>query len=354
MVEMLDCTGQVVTKAPQTIAAYDDRVQLLRVMADREALAGSDILDVIDWFCNQHHRWAASTVRQYRAALCQELDRAQIHPSRRPIFEARLSKGPEPKIGGPRKTSGKKRKSLPQDQFITLIDALADSGKSDDLLIRGFLVFGAALFLRPVEYIQARVNGTTLIVQNAKATNGRANGSWRSREIGPMGSKAIMALKVFLTKLREADAQTGCQKKVHNRLAARLARLCKALGIARVSLYTLRHVGMATAKSWMSPLEVAAAAGHATSRTATSHYARRRTGWGLKMAGRPSPTSIAAVTDSPKAFRSGSRLPAVTTTQDRSHNWVIAEPIDSQSYWLASEVPAVFIEVEEPSQMFVP
>lgn len=86
MVEMLDCTGQVVTKAPQTIAAYDDRVHLLRVMADREALAGSDILDVIDWFCNQHHRWAASTVRQYRAALCQELDRAQIHPSRRPIF----------------------------------------------------------------------------------------------------------------------------------------------------------------------------------------------------------------------------------------------------------------------------
>lgn len=311
--DKLDCTGQVVTKTPQTIAAYSDRFHLLRVMADREALAGSDILDVIDWFCNQHHRWAASTVRQYRAALCQELARTQIHPSRRPIFEARLSKGPEPKVGGQRHTSAKKRKSLPQDQFMTLIDALADSGKSDDLLIRGFLVFGAALFLRPVEYVQARVNGSTLIVKNAKATNGRANGASRDRDIGPMGMKAIATLKVFLAKLREAVLQTGCQKKVHNRLAARLARLCKAQGIARVSLYTLRHVGMATAKTWMSPIEVAAAAGHATSRTATSHYARRRTGWGLEMAGRPSPASIAAVTDSPKAFRSDFRLPIAAT-----------------------------------------
>lgn len=354
MARNVDCTGKVVTKTPETIAAYDDRFHLLQVMADREALAGSDILDVIDWFCNQHHRWAASTVRQYRAALCQELDRTQIHPSRRPIFEARLSKGPEPKVGGPRKTSGKKRKSLPQDQFMTLIDALAESGKSDDLLIRGFLVFGAALFLRPVEYLGARVNGTTLIVQNAKATNGRANGSSRSRDIGPMGLKAIATLRTFLTKLREALAQAGCQKKLYNRLAARLARLCKVLGIARVSLYTLRHVGMATAKTWMSPIEVAAAAGHATSRTATCHYARRRTGWVLKMAGRPSPASIAAVTDSRKAFRLDSRLLAVTTAQDRNHNRMIAEPVDSQFCWSASEAPAVFAEIEEPSQMFAP
>src|SRR5690606_24510420 len=88
------------------------------------------------------------------------------------------------------------------------------------------------------------------------------------------------------------------------RLAARLARVCKTLGIPRVSFYTLRHVGMATAKSWMTPLEVAAAAGHGSVRTAMSHYAKRRSGWvGLKLAGKPTAASIARVRGRPKLFR---------------------------------------------------
>jgi hypothetical protein len=62
---------------------------------------------------------------------------------------------------------------------------------------------------------------------------------------------------------------------------------------------------MANAKSWMSPEEVAAAAGHKTTATATSHYAKRRTGWRIKPAGiaRPSAEDVAKVVRSPKVSR---------------------------------------------------
>jgi integrase len=119
-----------------------------------------------------------------------------------------------------------------------------------------------------------------------------------------MGKKAIAALVKFLERLRTAVQEAGAWKKLHNRLASRLARICKCLGIARVSLYTLRHVGMATAKSWMAPEEVAASAGHASVHTAMTHYAKRRTGWvGLRLAGRPSPASVARVRGAAQVFR---------------------------------------------------
>ncbi len=46
---------------------------------------------------------------------------------------------------------------------------------------------------------------------------------------------------------------------------------CKKIGIKRVALYTTRHIGMANGKSWMSPPELAAAARHKTTVTATAH-----------------------------------------------------------------------------------
>ncbi|WP_127754458.1 hypothetical protein [Devosia sp. 1566] len=299
-----DCTGRIASRSEQTIAAYRQRVHDLRLMAEREDRAGGDMLELTGWFCAQDERWSPSTVRQYRAAILMALETLPFHPTARTLLVERLRRGPLPTNSGPRKTSAKKRKSLPIAQFTRLEQFLHDSGRSDDKLIRGFLVFGAALFLRPVEYLNARVEGMMLMVQNAKATNGRGNGEERARDLQSMGKKAIAALVKFVERLRTAVQEAGAWKKLHNRLASRLARICKCLGIARVSLYTLRHVGMATAKSWMAPEEVAASAGHASVHTAMTHYAKRRTGWvGLRLAGRPSPASVARVRGAAQVFR---------------------------------------------------
>ena len=63
---------------------------------------------------------------------------------------------------------------------------------------------------------------------------------------------------------------------------------------------------MANAKAWMSPAEVAASAGHKTTATSTSHYAKRRSGWGsdIKRVARPSAEDVKKVIRSPKTSRS--------------------------------------------------
>lgn len=304
MRKMIDCTGRSVTRTDETIAAYQARADKLLLMAKRETPAIDDLGGLIAWFAAQHDRWAPSTVRQYRAALVHALETRALDALDKDLLNGQVHAGPAPKTKGPKRSSARKRKSLKREEFIRLGEFLGHSGQPDDLLIHGFVVFGAALFLRPVEYLNALVEGTMLIVLNAKATNGRGNGAQRERNLAGMEPKAVAALKTFLVRLRNALRDTGNWTTLRDRLAARLARICTRLKIARVSFYTLRHTGMATAKSWMSPVEVAAAAGHAAVRTATSHYAKRRTGWvGLKLAGKPSSASIARVRGQPKLFR---------------------------------------------------
>lgn len=299
-----DCTGRIASRTRKTTADYRKRYRNLRLMAEREERAGGDIADVIGWFCSQNDRWSDSTVRQYKAAIRCELESAAMLTEVRAGLEARLGAGPKPMTSGPKRTSARKRKSLSVDELLKLDRHLKLSAGRDNWLLRCFLGFGVALFLRPVEFLSARVEGTTLIVENAKATNGRANGKHRKRDISAMGVHNIANLQLFLRRLRKAATAPGGWTKLHERLASRLARACEVVDIDRVSLYTLRHVGMASAKTWMEPHEVAAAAGHGSVRTATSHYAKRRTGWrGLRLAGRPLPESIANVRGIAKCFR---------------------------------------------------
>lgn len=152
--------------------------------------------------------------------------------------------------------------------------------------------------------MQAWIQGHTLYVKNAKATNGRGNGAYRAHDLQMLDKGRIAELDLFLQKLRKAAESSGGWPVLLRRLAARLARVYRELNIRRVSLYTLRHVGMATAKLHLEAREVAAAAGHASVTTATSHYAKRRSGWRrLKVVCRPTRDSVARVRGAEKYFR---------------------------------------------------
>lgn len=298
-----DCTCRNVTRTAETEADYARRFLALQQAAWRD---GYDvgIGQVIAWFGLQHSRWAESTVRQYRAAIHYVVERDMPDDTNRAVLVERLNESPIPKTGGSKQTSARKRKSLKRDEFLVLMRHLEGSHRADDQLIRGLLAYGVALFLRPVEYLGAYAVGSILFVPNAKATNGRANGEIRERSLDNMTPKAKASLVKFLGHFAESAAASESWKKFHNRLSSRLARICAGLRIRRVSFYTLRHVGMATAKSWMTPQEVAAAAGHASIRTATSHYAKKRSGWhGLKLAGKPSAASMARVRGEAKIFQ---------------------------------------------------
>jgi hypothetical protein len=300
----VDGTGRPVSKSLATIEAY--RVRLPQ-LARKAGVQPHDHAGVVNWFVTQDDTWSASTISQYRAAIIQAIE-DNLANSRAEYVEHLLiwlAAGPSARVGGPRRTSARKRKSIPRPEFVRLIQYLTAGRKPYDILIARILTHNVRLFLRKVEWQTADVQSGFLVIQNAKATNGRTFGPERRRDLSNYGSDGITDLRDLLATLTDLASTAEEFKKLWGRLASRLARVCKQVGVKRVAPYTTRHVGMANAKSWMSPAEVAASAGHKTTATATSHYARRRTGWGanVERVAAPSPADVEKVIGSPKSTR---------------------------------------------------
>lgn len=303
-----DCTGRSASRTSATEAAYAKRFLALAKLATLE-YGESRIENVVVWFTRQHKRWKESTVRQYRAVIRRHVEILVGKGTTHEQLIAQLYAGPAPACDGPKRTSAKKRRTLEQTEHQALLRHLAAGKHADDMLISGFVYFGPKIFLRPSEYRGAWMDGELLHVPNAKATNGRANGLVREGR-PDLSDQERNALNGFLERLNAAAFKAESWNKLIDRLSARLARICKSIGIRRVSFYTLRHVGMAIAKNNLSAREVAAAAGHASVRTATSHYARKQTGWkGVKATFRPLPRSVALVQGDFKNFQPGLRAP---------------------------------------------
>jgi hypothetical protein len=338
-----DCTGRSVSRSAATITAYRKRYHLLVKCAARELgrqLASFD--DVVLWFLAQSERWSRSTVSQYRGSLSQAVrDLAAeglLKAPRVQSLDDLLQSGPTPRTGGKPRTSARKVKSVPRAEFGRLLDHLLHGKHPDDPVAARFLSHNTLVFLRPCEFATAKVVGETLYVRNAKVTNGRSFGSERARDLAPLGEKGIADLKYLFAEMSARADACGGFKKYWSRLASRIARACAALKIKRVSLYTTRHIGIATAKAWMSAEEVAASAGHRTTRTATSHYASRRTGWGTKMrAGRPRVADVEKVIRSEKASRAENlaylarkrtlaSLPALPLVSETTQDAEISQP----------------------------
>src|SRR5260364_48969 len=145
-----------------------------------------------------------------------------------------------------------------------------------------WLAAAAVTGLRPCEWRTAQLNedATQLIVQNAKATNGRANGASRTIAIRPEDAASIQA---HLASIHELLARGYPFAHIHQCCSIALNRACKALWgtdpAKRYALYSARHQFAANAKATTSQQEVARLIGHHSIRTARRHYAPRRSAW---------------------------------------------------------------------------
>jgi hypothetical protein len=299
---MRDATGREVSRTEGTVASYRARY---RRLFDAAGVERDDCARAVDWFAAQDNRWAPATISQYRAALRQAIEDSGSTLAELESLARRLTEGPRARQSGSPRTSARKRRSIPRREFRRLIRWLIARPHPDDRLAARLLSHNVLLFLRPVEWQTTAVEDGFLIIRNAKATNGRAIGSERRRDLSDYGDDGAKDLRDLLVILSTRAAAAGGYGRLWARLASRIARACEQVEIKRVALYTTRHVGMANAKSWMSPEEVAASAGHKTTATATSHYAKRRTGWGseAKRVARPSAEDVEKVIRSPKASR---------------------------------------------------
>ncbi|MGY4458767.1 hypothetical protein [Bradyrhizobium sp. LB13.1] len=169
---------------------------------------------------------------------------------------------------------------------------LAGGLDDTDTVLSLMVALGPYLGLRPCEWLNTTILGNKMVVANAKSTNGRSAGKTRTilldnvpEGIEHLVEQLIVGLRRLFDKLEEN------WRRLLGRLGERLARVCARLSIRRWSLYTTRHVAMANWKrAGFGAAEIAALAGHISTKTARNHYAGGRHGWTAKFAcARPDP-----------------------------------------------------------------
>ncbi|CCD28826.1 Phage integrase family protein [Candidatus Glomeribacter gigasporarum BEG34] len=283
----------VQTRTQSTVEHYLKRAhQLLARIADEMQLpedAYPPPDEVVRYMEQRAHQWKWATFRQYQASLVYRYAR-EYEKNGDPLF-AKTAQAlrvlshktcqPAHVIGH---TSSRKRKGIPQRDFEALVARLSNPKQNSDYAKRTALWLAAAAVtgLRPCEWRTAQLNedATQLIVQNAKATNGRANGASRTIAIRPEDAASIQA---HLASIHELLARGYPFAHIHQCCSIALNRACKALWgtdpAKRYALYSARHQFAANAKATTSQQEVARLLGHHSIRTARRHYAPRRSAW---------------------------------------------------------------------------
>lgn len=194
-------------------------------------------------------------------------------------------------------TSSKKSKKVSREDIDRLIGHLRKQ-KSRRLAIQTFAFISATLItgLRPSEWrgseLDQEPDGTwRLRVRNAKATNGRGNGSTRTLRLLDVTDNDLMVIRGMTAIAAAVDLEPGGYAAWQARLRHYLYRATRSALGKRAnypSLYTFRHQFAADAKASRSREEVAALMGHSSAATAGRNYAKRRqAGGSIRVAADP-------------------------------------------------------------------
>ena len=236
-----------------------------------------------------------STVRQYRSAFVHVWELRGRDDLIDAVQDCAGEKQVEPR------TSAKKLKTFRHEDLMKLVESLVNAG---ELLAAAWMRGGFVTGLRPCEWQRSRLVGNQLIVQNAKATNGRVHSNERIVLISDF--RELHNIDALCHQLAGQDFE---KKRRH--VARAIGKHAKTLwprAKKLPTLYSARHGFSAEAKAIFSREEVAALMGHASIETAGRHYARRRIARGfLKV--RPTSADVAAVISiSKKPVRGGPKM----------------------------------------------
>lgn len=287
-------TAPAPTRKPETEIAYTVGGQLLLDRAMRLHPTSNDPIEAFTQLCSDL-KWIlrSSTTRTYKAQLIKrieiEVDGGRCEPERAVEGINCISGLLEQRRGKPAaRTSRLKCKETTREE-VQLISAdllrRINVNKADDVdyALRLFIECAPRFGLRPCEWERVRLVGKTLIVLNAKHSNHRASGAVRHISLERTPELLIQGIRGLISAVGALIEIHGSWEKTRGILAERLARICKRLGLVRISLYSLRHAAIASWKrAKLSRVEIAAMAGHISIKTASRHYARSKHGWDPK------------------------------------------------------------------------
>ncbi len=194
--------------------------------------------------------------------------------------------------------------------------------KEQALLNRNIHTVMAALFvlvanhsgLRPIELIGAQLDGTMLTVHTAKTGSGIEH--LRTQDLSELHSDVILAVELMI-QLMPPFINRRAFARWRNRLREALRRACLRGNIRELSLYSFRHVAIATwTRAGLGPREIARLAGHFSVTTARRHYAGGAVGHVRKAIAKPAgnPASASQLKNDPASVRSEPHAAGASTT----------------------------------------
>lgn len=297
---MIDACGHSPTRTHETMLAYARVYDRLCRQAGAESISdsASRLRAVIAWWTTRDGAWSPATIRLYRAAIRASAATLSSSPDWQAADDAGLncltSQAPTPRPRtARRRTSARKRKTVSRNDLDRVAKRAKRSGTRTGVLLASMLRFGALIGLRPSEWANARVNEGVLSIRSAKVSNGRGI-TVREIALDKLGEPFVDKLRQFLDDLEHEIREVGWPR-LYRRIAKRLYRICKALKVRPICLYSIRHQALANGKTALDRVDVAALAGHVSVRTAATHYARRRSGWCVSVVLLPTPATRAAV-----------------------------------------------------------
>jgi len=281
------------TRTANTVQSYLKRAEnLLARIADELDLpedAFPPPAEAVAFMRRNASQWKWSTFRQYQASLVCRYETEAERTGNQLFLEtaeeirslAHSDCKPASAVG---QTSSRKRKGIRLADYDLLIPNLSSPVRGGEFSKRTalWLMAAVATGLRPREWEHAELDEAQgmLHARNAKATNGRGTGVVRSV---PVATEDVTVVRAHLQSIRELKEKGYSWLQIHAHCSVALNRACKSLWgndpTKRYALYSARHQFSANSKAIHTPEEVAALLGHASVRTARTHYAPRRSAW---------------------------------------------------------------------------
>jgi hypothetical protein len=294
------------TQTPDTRKAYGRRCQQLAAAAQRKIAATTgqplQVVDVtptmlVDYVIGKKGDYAANSWRLVRRSVTWKLeetasrvDAATANEIMAAIARLRDEKA-NPDDDRKPVTSRTKAKTLTEDDETKITrEVLARRAKRARDLVR-YLKVGRLTGLRPCEWAKAQLlesdrpgYGWMLVVGNAKCTNGRTHGPFRTLYWVDLPPHAVRTIRYWITIAQQTDYDTRL-----NTIGRLLWDVTRKLWPRRKTwptLYSTRHAavavwkahyiraGQTTAERLEALAIIAAMLGHGSDDTATQHYAR--------------------------------------------------------------------------------
>ena len=302
--------GAEPTRTAKTVDAYRTRGDQLvkRFFREREIQPGMDNFNAHDfavWLLALRVSLRPPSWRLYRQAALMVLGSMPDDRARQAMemiegdapAEAEMGTGePIEAADRVRLSSALKVKHLKHEDYVRLNAYLRMRLRSDTALtLQDWLRAGISTGLRPSEWKASEVvryedphhpmgRRVYLLVLNAKATNGRANGVVRTLDISEFNEGAIASVQRMSDKGLQAHA-AGRYREFQSNCAQTLYQACRKLWPRRkmhYALYSCRHQFIANHKALgLANEEISALAGHRVDDPAVHNDARSRAAWPL-------------------------------------------------------------------------